>query len=33
MLSLGATLEQIAEALGIDVELVRLVAVKLNMNQ
>ena len=33
MLNLGATVEQIAEALDLDVELVRLVAVKANMKQ
>jgi predicted transposase/invertase (TIGR01784 family) len=33
MLSLGATVEQIAEALGLDVELIRLVAAKINDNQ
>lgn len=33
MLNLGATVEQIAEALGLDIELVRLVAAKANANQ
>ncbi|BAY13452.1 hypothetical protein NIES2098_66470 [Calothrix sp. NIES-2098] len=33
MLSLGATVEQIAEALSLDVELVRLVATKTNANE
>jgi predicted transposase/invertase (TIGR01784 family) len=33
MLSLGATVEQIAEALGLDVELVRLLAAKNNANE
>jgi predicted transposase/invertase (TIGR01784 family) len=32
MLTLGATVEQIAEALSLDVELVRLVAAKTNAN-
>ncbi|MDZ8049841.1 MAG: hypothetical protein RMX68_033530 [Aulosira sp. ZfuVER01] len=33
MLSLGATVEQIAEALDLDVELVQLVAAKTNANK
>ncbi len=33
MLNLGATVEQIAKALGLDVELVRLVAAKANANE
>jgi len=33
MLNLGASIEQIAEALGLDVELVRLVAQKVNVNE
>ncbi|MBP5974020.1 Rpn family recombination-promoting nuclease/putative transposase [Brasilonema sp. CT11] len=33
MLNLGATVEQIAEALGLDVELVGLVAAKAKPNQ
>ncbi|MBD2202518.1 Rpn family recombination-promoting nuclease/putative transposase [Calothrix sp. FACHB-1219] len=33
MLNLGATVEQIAEALSLDIELVRLVAAKANANQ
>ncbi|BAY64633.1 hypothetical protein NIES22_47320 [Calothrix brevissima NIES-22] len=33
MLNLGATVEQIAEALDLDIDLVRLVAAKANANQ
>ncbi len=33
MLSLGATVEQIAEALGLDIELVRFVAAKTNASE
>jgi predicted transposase/invertase (TIGR01784 family) len=33
MLNLGATVEQIAESLGLDIELVRLVAAKVNTNE
>jgi len=32
MLSLGASVEQIASALGVDIELVRLAAAKVNTN-
>jgi predicted transposase/invertase (TIGR01784 family) len=33
MLNLGATVEQIAESLDLDIELVRLVAAKVNTNE
>ncbi|MFK0735497.1 MAG: hypothetical protein ACIWVG_30925 [Gloeotrichia echinulata HAB0833] len=33
MLNLGATVEQIAESLGLDIELVRLVTAKVNTNE
>jgi predicted transposase/invertase (TIGR01784 family) len=33
MLNLGAGVEQIAESLGLDIELVRLVAAKVNTNE
>ncbi|MEA5596703.1 hypothetical protein [Rivularia sp. UHCC 0363] len=33
MLNLGATVEQIAESLGLDIQLVRLVAAKVNQNE